>query len=259
MIDLFPPDVITDLQERFGIQFDQLKDEERMALALAGSEGTLNHARLCTVSSMHPVELTRTLQHLTQLGMLESTGAGRGAVYHLPGSALPTPDEVFGPTPMLQLGNSSDLESSSSVLAGSSSALESSSSVLGGSSSDLHRRNPDGYLLSDQLPLPVINDLQMLSTVVRARLEMLAAEPRKKKKMDKTALEQVIITLCEGHYLTLQTLALLLNRKPDSLRNGYLTPMVRNKTLSLAFPATPTHERQAYCTTHTLPNTLGNK
>ena len=33
-------------------------------------------------------------KHLAQTGMLESTG-GRGAVYHLPGEAIPTPDDVF--------------------------------------------------------------------------------------------------------------------------------------------------------------------
>lgn len=111
--------------------------------------------------------LLEDLTLLRETVSLKSTGAGRGAVYHLPASALAAPDEVFGPTPMLQLGSSSDLRGSSSVLGDSSLVLE-------GSSSDL-------------------------------------------------------------------------------------TPMVRNKTLSLAFPATPTHERQASCTTHTLPNTLGNK
>lgn len=79
MIDLFPADVIPDLQAKFGIKFDQLKSEERVILALAGSEGTVNHARLCTISSAHPVELTRMLQHLIQQVMLNSSGSGRGA------------------------------------------------------------------------------------------------------------------------------------------------------------------------------------
>jgi len=36
------------------------------------------------------------------------------------------------------------------------------------------------------------------------------------------------------------------------LRNDYLSPMVRARILSLAFPTTPTHERQAYCAADTL-------
>jgi hypothetical protein len=39
---------------------------------------------------------TQTLQHQTQAGLLESTG-GRGAMYHLHGVPIPTPDDVFGP------------------------------------------------------------------------------------------------------------------------------------------------------------------
>ena len=99
MIDLFPAAVMTDLRARFGERFDALAEEERMALALAASEGTVNHARLCAVSEAHPVELSRALQHLVQAGMLVSQGAGRGVVYFLPWQELPTPDDVFGPLP----------------------------------------------------------------------------------------------------------------------------------------------------------------
>ncbi len=247
MIDLFPAEIIADLRIRFGTLFDQLPHEERVALALAGSEGTVNHARLCAVSSAHPVEVTRTLQHLTQLGVLNSTGSGRGAVYFLPGQNLPTPEDVFGPS-------AQGAAASSSISRASSSSLTSSSSVLAGTSSatgQLH--DVDGYLRSDQLPLPVISDLKALSTELRARLEALAAEPRKKKKLDPAIMEAAVLAVCEGHYLTLTALAELMNRKPASLRNVYLSPMVRAKSLSLAFPTTPTHERQAYCATSSLP------
>lgn len=256
MVDLFPSEVIANLRRRFGAALDQLKDEERVALALAGSEGTVNHARLCTVSSAHPVELTRLLQHLTQLGMLNSTGSGRGAVYFLPGQDTPTPDDVFGPALLASTDSSLILNASSSTLDDSSLVLAVSSSTLSvATTATSQARDENGYLRTDQLPLPVINDLRALSPTLRQQLESLAAEPRQKKKMDREALEQVVLAVCAGHYLTLHALAELLNRKPESLRNMYLSPMVRLRTLSLAFPTTPTHERQAYCSTHTLPDT----
>jgi hypothetical protein len=71
--------------------------------------------------------------------------------------------------------------------------------------------------------------------------------------MDRAAMEHTLLAVCAGHYLTLSALADLLHRKPVSLRNNYLTPMVRSRSLSLAFPTTPTHERQAYCATSSLP------
>lgn len=80
--------------------------------------------------------------------------------------------------------------------------------------------------------------------------------PRQKRKVDRETLEQVLLAVCQGHYLTLHALAELVARKPISLRNDYLTPMVRARSLSLAFPTTPTHERQAYCSTGSLPHAL---
>lgn len=247
MIDLFPADVMADLRTRFGEQFEQLAQEARVAVALAASEGTVNHARLCTVSAAHPVELTRALQQLTQLGILDSTGAGRGAVYFLPGQNLPTPDDVFGPP-------AQSVAASSSVLGVSSLLLPGSSSLLPASSLPLEpQRDEQGYFLTEQLPLPVINDLSRLSPAFRTRLEALAVEAHQNKKMERLAMERTLLAVCEGHYLTLSALAELLHRKPVSLRNNYLTQMVRSKSLSLAFPTTPTHERQAYCATASLP------
>lgn len=124
--------------------------------------------------------------------------------------------------------------------------LRSSSSVLE------QERDEHCYLDSEQLPLPVIDDLSALSSELRQSLEKLAVEPRSKKKMDREAFQKVVLDVCAGHYLTLQALAELLNRQPTSLRNGYLTPMVRDKKLALAFPTTPTHERQAYCLAESL-------
>lgn len=254
MIDLFPAEVMTALRASLGEQFEQLPMEARVAVALAASEGTVNHARLSMVSSTHPVELTRILQNLTQQGILDSTGSGRGAVYFLPGQNLPTPDDVFGPPTRAATPSSLVLSTSSSDLRVSSSVLSPSSSVLTTNSAVSDPvRDENGYLRSDQLALPVISDLDALSLALRERLEALAAVPRQKKKLDPTIMEQAILSVCEGHYLTLSALAQLLNRKPASLRNEYLTQMVKSKLLTLAFPTTPTHERQAYCATSSLP------
>ncbi|MCL5059273.1 MAG: hypothetical protein M1449_01320 [Candidatus Thermoplasmatota archaeon] len=44
MIDLFPEQVMAGLKARFGTRFDGLTYVERVTLALAASEGTVNHA-----------------------------------------------------------------------------------------------------------------------------------------------------------------------------------------------------------------------
>lgn len=228
MIDLFPDEVIASLKARWGARFDRLAYLERVALALAASEGTVNHARLRAVTAEHPVDLSKTLQHLTQDGLLESTG-GRGAVYHLPGEALPMPEDVFGPPPRISAPSSPNLASSSPNLTG--------------------KRDADGCLMTEQLHLPVIDDLAALSPRLRASLETMAIEPRSRRKVDREVLTQVLLRICAGRFVTLRCLAELAQRRPETLRDQYLTGLVRERKLALAFPTIPTHERQAYSST----------
>jgi hypothetical protein len=109
-------------------------------------------------------------------------------------------------------------------------------------------RDPDGCLISEQLSLPVVDDLEPLSQALRSRLEGMAAEPRAKGKVDRQVLIDVVLQLCEGRFVTLRSLAELVHRKPDTLRDQYLKMLVRQRQLNLAFPTTPNHERQAYTT-----------
>lgn len=198
-------------------------------------------ARLRAVTAEHPFDLSKTLQHLTQAGLLESTG-GQGEVDHLPGDAIPSPDDVFGPAPRIS-------EPSSPILAASSPNLTASSPNFEPSSPNLdEQRDRDGCLISEQLALPVVDDLDPLSQAFRSRLEGLASQPRAKGKVDRQVLIDVLLQLCEGRFITLRCLAELVHRKPDTLRDQYLKVLVRQRQLNLAFPKTPNHERQAYTT-----------
>jgi ATP-dependent DNA helicase RecG len=177
------------------------------------------------------------LQNLVSLNFLASTG-GRGAVYHLPGEALPRPEDVFGVP--VQFGVSSP-------------DLGASSPDLESSSPDLGSRDANGCLLSPLLNLPIIDNLEGLASHFRNSLEEIARLPREKKKVSRDVLISVVLELCEGYFITLRCLSKLVDRQPKSLRESYLSGMVRERKLSLAFPMTPTHEKQAYCTSSSLP------
>jgi hypothetical protein len=114
------------------------------------------------------------------------------------------------------------------------------------------KRDADGCLITDQLPLPVIDDLDILTWVLRTRLETIAAEPRAKRKVNREVLVAVVLQLCANHFVTLRCLAAIVSRKPETLRDEYLTKLVRERKLTLAFPTSPTHERQAYCASSAL-------
>jgi hypothetical protein len=92
------------------------------------------------------------LQYLTQVGMLESTGV-RGAVYHLPGESIPTPDDVFDPPARISAPSSPNLDGSSPNLG--------------------EHRDVDGRLITEQLELPVIYELVAFSPRLRATLRQI--------------------------------------------------------------------------------------
>ncbi|MEN9654398.1 MAG: hypothetical protein RL235_510 [Chlamydiota bacterium] len=65
-------------------------------------------------------------------------------------------------------------------------------------------------------------------------------------------MEQVILRLCQGSWLTRRELAELLDRSLDGLRSRFLTQMVGHGLLRLRYPDKPNRADQAYSTV--LPN-----
>jgi ATP-dependent DNA helicase RecG len=81
-----------------------------------------------------------------------------------------------------------------------------------------------------------------------AELLVIAAPVRDSGKASAAIVRNAILQLCEGRYLALRELASLLGRKPDTVRDRYLGPLVKEGLLELKYPATPQHPDQAYRT-----------
>lgn len=235
MVDLFPSDAMQQLTQQFGSSFTELTQNERAALAIAKLESTVTHARLQTVVTGHSVDITRDLQHLVKLGFLNSSG-GRGSVYTLAGVDVLQPDEVFSDF-------STGISESSTGISKPSLGLNGVKSVSNGI-----YRDEFGRLCTEKLPFPVIDDLAMLTESFRLKLFEIADKARDKKRLSPEGAENIILELCSRQFLTIGMLAQIMDRKIDTLRKRYLSPMVKANKLCLAFPTTPTHEKQAYRT-----------
>ncbi|SMC79769.1 hypothetical protein SAMN02746065_110120 [Desulfocicer vacuolatum DSM 3385] len=166
-------------------------------------------------------DLTLALQKLVKTGFLESSGHGRGTVYYIPGVELPTPDEVFAGEATLEKLKPLDL--SSDGLTESSEGLE-----------------------YDGLDFPIIHTLDGLKTKLRERLENIAEPAKASRKINKQEMADLICSLCNGRFLGLKVLAVLLDRSESYLRQGHLNPLVEQGRLRRAFPTTPNDPRQAY-------------
>lgn len=161
----------------------------------------------------HPREIGVRLKQFVDAGWLEKDGHGRGTRYRWPKQRR------------------GDL----SVDAG------------GGLPSSQHKEPSSEQLAADSEHLKAGSE--HLGSEQEARLAALAAPMRELGKMPNRAqAEQVILALCSQQWLTLRTLARLLDRAPDSLRNHYINPMLRDGRLRARVPGRPNHPGQAYMT-----------
>jgi len=261
MIDLFPTGTVDTLRRVFHgkkgmIDYERLDHASQVALALAYSERMVNHERLKQLTGEHSADVSRVLHDLVDRKMLQKTGNSQSAVYHLIGFTPPLdPNDVFGPE-----ADSTHLDASSTHLDASSTHLGTSSTHLDASSTHLDtssthfgektkkkfERDSDGCIISKRLGFPVVDKLDKISADLRSQLEHQAAIAREKKKLHRDNLEQIIISSCTQRYMTLAALADLLKRSGKTLRNSYLSRMVKEKKLRLAFPHKPNDPRQAY-------------
>lgn len=254
MVDLLPEQLLGDLRQRFGAAFDGLERNERLTMAAAASERTVTHGRVIEMTGLHSLDATRLLQNLVRQGFLESHNHGRGAVYCMPGAALPRPEEVFGDGSAYVRGSSEHWGGGSGHLPNSSGHLPSSSGHLPaaedkpGNNSLNNHRDESGRLIAPQLDAPVIDALVHIQPSFLAELRASAEAARKKRKMSPGEIRELIVRLCAGQYVTGTSLAELLDRDADALRKRHLKPLVDEGRLRLAFPTAPTHRLQAYRT-----------
>lgn len=76
---------------------------------------------------------------------------------------------------------------------------------------------------------------------------MLVAEGvRQRGRTPPETTRELILKLCEAHFLTTEQLAKLLGIKPKGIRDRFLTPLFNEGLLERRFPHTPNHEQQAY-------------
>ena len=243
MIDLFPQKLVQELELKFGERYQELLHIERVALAIAAVEEIVTHQRLYALAGGHPAGASRCLRSLVEKGFLEQTGSSRGAVYHILGARIPGPEDVFDSS---DVAGSSPISENRSLISGPSSPISEDSLSISNTDTESSLRNVDGLVMSPLHDLPFVDDMEALSNSYRAQLKQLASEPRTRKRLKRELMQGVLESLTTGHYITIACLSELTKRDPESLRQLYLTKMVREGTLDIAFPRTPNDPRQAY-------------
>ncbi|QLB13277.1 AAA family ATPase [Bisgaardia hudsonensis] len=107
-------------------------------------------------------------------------------------------------------------------------------------------RDKVGRLCHTQLDYPCIDSLEYVDNAYKQQLYHIATQAREKKRLPPRIMEAIFLNLCNEQFITIQALAEIVDRKADHIRKKYLSTMVKKGQLELAFPTTPTHEKQSY-------------
>ena len=228
MASLLPDEVVTALRQRFGSHIEALDEAQRTVLALASTEGAVDHGRLSDAIDLSSRELTVLLQGLLRRKFLERVGHGRGCAYRLPNSVLPIDDAEAGEALFEQNpGNSEHYPGNSEHFKGSSERSKEDSEHS-------HEHSEHSTALTEQLDL---SELKALPSVYAVR-----NSGRASAKL----VAEAILDACHGRYLSLLVLAEILDRRPDTLRTHYLRQLLDDRRLEMRHPGAPNHPSQAY-------------
>ena len=211
-ISLLPPEVTEEMERRFPKRLARLDETGRLALATAILEGRVTNGRLQELTDRHPRDITFLLKRLVNEQYLVGNDKRRWSAYTL----------VQG-SPLSREPSSQHSESSSQHNESSSQHNESSSQHSEPSSQHNERSLPS------QEGLPV-----------------LVEEIRVRQRSAPAKVEAAILALCADEFLSAQDLANALRRGIDTLKNHYISKMIREGRLEARYPDQPTHPFQAY-------------
>ena len=204
---MIPEDVERELRSVVGDSYKTLNELGRVVLMLAHRFGEVGNEDIQHYRKEHPRDIGNCLATFVTEGWLEKTGHGRGTRYRWPKSGSPGLFDIL-------IDDSEQIKIDSEHLGSSTEHLQHSS--------------------------------EHLNTEPEHRLREIAAVARGKGRIPKHDMELTIIKLCSDDWLSLRTLAGLLDREPDSLRNHYINPMLRDGRLQARVPGKPNHPNQSY-------------
>ena len=219
MSSLVPEQAVAELEGHLGSRFRALPELARLALITTCTEGSVNHARLREISTVHPADITKMLAGLVRDGLLVSDGAGRGMVYFLPWQK----------------------QSAILLFDAGDQLREADSPVI---SPELSAITPELSAITPELTGPHLDWSALLPELQTMLVEM-ALPVSKRTRVPPSVLQETVLRLCGGRYLGLRVLAKVLQRDPDDLRKRTLIPMVKAGALKTAFAAL-NDPRQAY-------------
>ena len=220
---------------------EEVNNEEFRALLQSHRHGRVENSHMRQFAGLDTLGASRLLRRLCERGLLELHPAGANSYYTLPQRLLDTSEPAEAPPHGGNLTLDRAERGSDRGERGSDRGAPGLDRVELGP--DRVELGPDrGGLAPDREE--VGPDRGELPPAVRAAIAGLGQRPRNEP------LREVIELICAVRPHTPAELARLLDMRQDKLTERHLSPMVRESRLERLYPDTPTHQAQAYRSTH---------
>ena len=260
MSSLLPDETVADVQQIIGAgSYLALTKLERLSLVTAFAEGCVNHDHLMTLTTEHAADISHALGRLIHRGYLVSQGHGKATIYY-PSGRPPVNDELCYSMPTMSNHNcanfpangasshangasspangasspangaSSPANGASSPANGASSPANDVSSPANGASSPANDANSPANDASSTINERSTINLKPISrenVIQDPELLSIAAPVRTKKRVAPNVMNEVIVQLCRGRFLTMEEIATLVGREEKYVRDECLSRLCK--------------------------------
>ncbi len=231
---LLPADVVIQVQQTIGNnKYRTLTKLERLAVVTAFAEGCVNRERLLALTAEHIADISLTLKSLLKKKILCRSGHGTATIYY-PCNRPPRSDEISYQS-SIQLQQGSNEDSSTEKDSELSSPHYSTISSPHNDPLDRNEQNQDTHSLVRR---EIVEDPSLIAIAILART---------RRRIASSIMDDIILALCKGRYLSMAEITLLVKREEKTIINNYLSRLVKNGYLRHRYPVA-NDPRQQYIT-----------
>lgn len=206
--------------------FDSLTDKEAEVLILAKKMGQITNKDIRENIGLDTLQASSILRKFCKNDYLVQHGKSNSSYYTLSSFYFENLEED------VSTNNSprySDNDQSTSI-------NESSTSI-----------NEPSTGINDVIIIKEVGDL---SNNMLLNLQSIVASARAKGRFTPEQSKSIVLQICQKQFMSSSILKHFLNREIDTIRRKYLSPLLKEGLLELAYPKTLQHPSQAYRTTH---------
>ncbi|OBX81204.1 RNA-binding domain-containing protein [Faucicola atlantae] len=218
-------------------QFDSLTDTEAEVLILAKKMGQITNKDIRENVGLDTLQASSILRKFCKNNYLLQHGKSSNSYYLLNSCYVDNSDSLSEKNS--NTGNNEPRHSNNDLSTG----INEPSTSINEPSTSINERSTS---INDVI---IIKEVADLSNAMLLNLQSIVAFARAKGRFTPEQSKSIVLQICQKQFMSSSILKHFLNREVDTIRRNYLSPLLKEGLLELAYPKTLQHPNQAYRTT----------